>query len=214
MPQLRVHVIAFRQSGGDFGAEDFAVFAAEAVEGGAEGVFADLEFFGECGVIERGAVGEVRLQSADEIAAAAFVVLRDESGEGTAEQIAHPHAIKSLVGAAGGVLGGEFAFESGEIERLEGDRAAAFERVLVAVMIGEVMTENRAQPGAQPTALREHVVKGLAVFLQQLQNEILREVCGILRPAAETAGEGVKRLPVVLAQLLKGPLPLRLVRRA
>ena len=93
------------------------------------------------------------------------------------------------------------------VQRKHALPAAAFLRLRFVPFVGHEMFHGREQKGAEPSALP--VGLGHPVSLQQAGEELLRQILGIGRRAAATAGVGIERIPVGLAQVSQGVVGAR-----
>ena len=85
----------------------------------------------------------------------------------------------------------------GEIERDRGPRAAALLRPLTPALVGQKVLHRPQQKRAEAAALP--IGDRQVILGQEADEELLRQVLGVLGRVARPANEGIEREPVALA---------------
>ena len=188
---------------GDFRAQVAAEAVAEAVDGLAGGGVGQLQHLAE-GVVAAFVFDEAEegSEGCEMVGAASGGEVFIHAREGELEHAQRPLAVEDFLCAGvrrGGAQAGFRGFG------VEGEKlaAAAFCARGVAEVVGDAALEHAEEEGAQASgAGAGFCEQGSAVF-EEVVEEALRHIFGVLDIEAAAAAEGVERLPVEAAEFLQ-----------
>lgn len=208
LAELSLGIFAGSKRIADFGEEGFAVVFAQPVESGAEGGFGAAEFLRKLSIRWRCIVRQMRLQCGEEGGLFAGI-FSAQSLEAACQKGAKPEAV---VGRLGLLVADELTFDALGIQREVGGAPAAALRVGVADLADEIAAKGDLEESAHSPAFRaQRIEMGAA---DELRDEALHEVLGIVRVLPHTPGESIEWTPIGSAQIRQRRLPLRFRRRA
>ncbi len=192
------------EGGGDVGAEGVAVAFAEAVGGDFEGGLGEAEGGGELGVGLREFAGEKRGEGVEEGGLAGGGIAGAEGGEHLIEQREGPAAFEEAFGGEG-VDGFEGVAGFGIGRRVEGEEGVGSAALLgagVVALVADEMSEGGEKEGAELAfggAEGGEIAAG-----EQIGEEALGEVFGLVGGVAAAAEVGVEREPVDAQEIVEG----------